>query len=135
MFIGAATALSAIAGFIHLAVAPMHLHEWWGYGAFFVVIGLAQVVYGSGVLARPRPLLLVAGIVGNLAIIAFWAWTRAVGIPLFGPGASEREAVGTIDVISKATEFALIVVLAVLLRSHTATRRAGSLNTHARNSV
>ncbi len=133
--IGSAAALSAVAGFIHLVVAPEHFHEWWGYGTFFLVVGLAQVVYGSGVLARPRPPLLVVGIVGNLAIIAFWAWTRAVGIPLFGPGANEREAVGTIDVISEATEGALIVVLAMLLRSHTAPGRAGSLGKHAHNRV
>jgi hypothetical protein len=36
-----AAALSLLAAAIHLWVAPEHFEEWWGYGAFFVVLAVA----------------------------------------------------------------------------------------------
>jgi hypothetical protein len=41
----AVAVLSLIAGLIHLWVMPEHLEECWGYGAFFLVAAVAQVVY------------------------------------------------------------------------------------------
>ncbi|HEU5433249.1 MAG TPA: hypothetical protein VFU81_16405 [Thermomicrobiales bacterium] len=111
-----AAALSVIAAIIHLIVMPEHFGEWWGYGAFFLLAATAQAVYAV-LLLRGRPSwLLLAGIVGNLAIVALWAWTRTVGIPIFGPHAGEVEEIGAIDVVSKVVEALLIAVLAVLLR-------------------
>ena len=43
-----AAALSLLAATIHLWVAPDHLEEWWGYGAFFVVLATAQGCTPSG---------------------------------------------------------------------------------------
>ena len=39
----AATALSLVAGPVHLWVMPEHFEEWWGYGAFFFVAAAAQL--------------------------------------------------------------------------------------------
>src|SRR5215204_7659977 len=41
----AAAALSLLAALVHLWVVPEHFEEWWGYGAFFVVAGAAQILY------------------------------------------------------------------------------------------
>ena len=111
-----AAALSIIAGYIHLVVMPEHFKEWWGYGIFFLIVAIAQMLYGGALLIRPRHSLLVAGIIGNLALIALWAWTRTIGIPLIGPGAGEREAVASIDLVSKAVELALVLSLVALMR-------------------
>lgn len=118
MLISAAAALSIVAGYIHVVVMPTHFKEWWGYGTFFLTVAIAQVLYGGVLLVRSQHSLLVAGIVGNLALIALWLWTRMIGIPLVGPGAGEREAVESIDLVSKAVEVALVVLLAALVRSH-----------------
>ena len=48
-----AAALSLLAATIHLWVAPDHLEEWWGYGAFFVVLATAPGLYALGLLRCP----------------------------------------------------------------------------------
>jgi hypothetical protein len=122
-----AAALSAIAALIHFIVMPEHFAEWWGYGAFFLVAATAQAVYALLLLRDRSSWLLWAGMVGNLAIVALWAWTRTVGIPFFGPHAGEVEDIGAIDVVSKIVEALLIAVLAVLLSADRSPQReAGS---------
>jgi hypothetical protein len=116
----AAAALSLLAAAIHVWVMPEHFGEWWGYGAFFLVVAVAQALY-AGLLVRrtPEPSLIWAGVLGNLAIIVLWAWTRTIGIPLFGPHAGEVEAIGAIDVASKIVEALLIACLVILLSDAT----------------
>jgi hypothetical protein len=63
----------------------------------------------------PQPWLVRLGIVGNLALIALWAWTRTIGIPFVGPGAGEVEPVSALDVVAKVVEGGLIALLIVLL--------------------
>ena len=115
--------LSVAAGAVHGLVTPAHFEEWWGYGLFFLAATAAQVVYGLallvGVLDRPltageRRRLYALGMAGNLAILALYVVTRTTGIPWFGPEAGEVESVAAIDVVSKAIESALLVVLAGL---------------------
>jgi hypothetical protein len=74
-----AAALSLVAALIHLWAAPEHREEWWGYGAFFLVIGAAQVLYIPLLLRWPNGALLLGGIAGNLAIVALYLLTRTVG--------------------------------------------------------
>jgi hypothetical protein len=110
----AAAALSLVAGLIHLWVAPEHFEEWWGYGAFFLVSASAQALFAALLLSRrPGQLLLLSGIIGNLAVVTLYVATRTAGIPFFGPHAWEVEGVSMID--ATAAELALIVVLVSLL--------------------
>ncbi len=113
----AAAALSLAAALIHIWAMPRHYAEWWGYGAFFLVVALAQVLLSDALLYRPRRSIFVLGIVGNLAVITLYVATRTIGIPLFGPHAGEVEEVGVIDLASVVTEVALVAALALLLRS------------------
>ncbi len=126
-----AAGLSAFASLLHGVVTQEHFSEWWGYGAFFVVAAVAQMGYAIVLIMAPwrgaaavGPLALgvhaerffyLMGVAGNVAIVALYVVTRTIGVPFFGPDAGKLEAVGVIDVISKATELALIVVL---LRMH-----------------
>jgi hypothetical protein len=121
-WLNAAAALSALAGLIHLAVAPNHFEEWIGYGLFFFLAATCQLLFAVGIVVF-KPLTrqaLWAGIMGNAAIIVLWAVTRTVGIPFFGPEAGEVEPIGVLDSISKVAELALIVCLFVLLRANPA---------------
>ena len=120
--------LSLLAAFVHVLAVPEHLAEWWGYGTFFVALALAQAGYALALLRWPRRWIVLVGIAGNLASIGLWAWTRTVGIPLFGPAAGNVESVGVLDVISKLAEGGLVVVLAALLWQLGRRRRTAALN-------
>jgi hypothetical protein len=112
-----AVALSSVAALIHLLVTPEHFGEWWGYGTFMLVAFVAQAIYAAALLVWPGwKLLLLAGVIGNLAIIGMWAVSRTVGIPL-GPETGEVEGIGALDLVCTASEAAL-VVLVVLLALH-----------------
>jgi hypothetical protein len=94
---------------------PEHFQEWWGYGTFFLVAAMTQVVYVPLLLRWPNRSVLVLGIAGNSAIVLLYLFTRVVGVPLFGPEAGEGEAVGIIDVCATASEAAIVVALGVLV--------------------
>jgi hypothetical protein len=113
-----AVALSSAAALIHLLVTPGHFGEWWGYGAFMLAAFVAQAIYAAALLVWPGwKLLLLAGVIGNLAIIGMWAVSRTVGIPL-GPETGEVEGIGVLDLVCTASEATLVVVLVVLLALH-----------------
>ena len=124
-----AVLLSLAAGAIHGVLTPEHWEEWWGYGAFFLALYLAQGLYGVLLLlsawrapgagrGRGR-FLYVVGIVGNLASIAMYAVSRTVGVPFFGPEAGEVEPVTPIGLASKGIEVALVGCLVLLLFQRT----------------
>lgn len=129
-----AAALSASAAVVHGLVAPEHLTEWWGYGAFFIAATVAQGGYAiilalqpwrydatgewiAGHGQRTAQLLYLAGIAGNAAIIALYVVTRTVGIPFFGPDAGKVEELTPLSVVSKIVELVLIYVLIRLVRA------------------
>jgi hypothetical protein len=67
---------------------------------------------------------LIAGITGNLAIVALYLLTRTVGIPWFGPEAGKVEGVSLADVCATTSEIGISVALgAALLREITPDRR------------
>jgi hypothetical protein len=124
-----AVALSSVAALIHLLVTPEHFGEWWGYGAFMLAAFVAQAIFAAALLVWPRwRLLLLAGVIGNLAIIGMWAVSRTVGIPL-GPATGEVEGIEALDLICTASEVMLVVVLVVLLNLY---RRGGVARTQGR---
>ena len=112
--LGTVAVLSLTAALIHLWVTPEHFEEWWGYGAFFLVAAVAQVLYVPLLLRWPNRTVLLLGIAGNSAIVLLYLLTRVVGIPLFGPEAGEVEGVGTIDACATISEAAIVVALGAL---------------------
>jgi hypothetical protein len=123
MILYPAAALSLLAALLHLSVMLEHFEEWWGYGMFFLVAALAQVLFGAALLRRPDPQLFILAVSVNLAIIGLWLATRTVGIPFFGPHAWEVEAVGTIDLTCTLAELVLVVALGALLMKGLSTER------------
>lgn len=118
-----AIVLAGSLGLIHILATPLYVDQWLGYGMVFVGIAVLQVIY-SMVLAvnPPRRTFLWLGIVGNALIIAIWAFTRTVGIPI-GPMAGEVLPVSFLDGFAQALEAVQILHLAVLL--HQFERLAG----------
>jgi hypothetical protein len=118
-----AAILSFAAGGLHLMAGPAHLEEWWAYGLFFFGAAAAQAAYGLVLFTQGiegwggwiavRRRVYVAGVVGNLAIIALWAVSRTVGVPV-GPEANEPEGLGVLDGASKAVEVVLVALLLLL---------------------
>jgi hypothetical protein len=108
-------ALSLLSALIHLWVTPEHFEEWWGYGTFFLVAAVAQLLYVPLLLRWPNRTVLLLGIAGNSAIVLLYLFTRVVGVPLFGPVAGEVEEVGIIDVCATMSEVAIVVALGVLM--------------------
>ena len=115
----AAAVLSMLAGWIHVFFAPEHFEEWVGYGVFFVVASICQMLFALIVVTNmpPRREVLWAGILGNMALIVLWGVTRTLGIPFFGPSAGEVETIGPLDLTAQIAELALIACLFILLRS------------------
>jgi len=111
----AAAGFSLVAAIVHLWATPEHFEEWWGYGAFFLVSAVAQAAYAALLLARPSQRFLIAGIVGNSAIVLLYLVTRTLGIPFFGPEAGVVEGGGALGVIATASEAALVVGLGGML--------------------
>lgn len=110
----AVTGSLAAAG-IHAALVPAHLQERVLFGAFFVVVAVAQLGWAERGLRRPSRGWLLAGAVGNLAVLSLWAVTRTLGLPF---GLLPRpEAVGGWDVACAVAELAVVASCAVGLRA------------------
>jgi hypothetical protein len=100
--------LSAGAAAIHISTADEHGAL---FGAAFIAMALFQAAWAARLVQRPSRSLLVAGIAGQLAIVATWAVAHTVGLP-FGPGAGQAEAIGRKDLI--ATGLELLAVLGAI---------------------
>ena len=112
-------AASLIAAVVHVWVAPEHFAESALYGAFFVATAVAGAVFAAWVIVRPTRALLLAGVVGNAAIVVLWLVTRLVAVPL-GPGAGETEPFGALDVLASGAELVALgaCVAALVGRRH-----------------
>jgi hypothetical protein len=121
-------ALSAAAGTIHLTVASDHFAEYFLYGLFFVVVGIAQVAWAVLVaIAGPAERLLTLSL-GNALVVLLWIASRTTGVPI-GPSAAGPERVGYADVVTTVFEVALVGFAAALLvhRGATSSRRSRAL--------
>lgn len=108
------------AGVLHFAQVQVHADEDPSFGAFFFVVGLAQVV-GGLYLYRPRgPLgvrtvIAAVGIWGSLGTMAIWALSRTLGLP-FGSEPGYPEEVGLADAAAFIFESFTALLLIVWLR-------------------
>ena len=108
----ALTSLGAAA--IHVAVCPGHFAESTFYGVFFVGAAAAQAAWASAILLRPSRRLVALGVAGNLAVVALWAVSRTLGLPV-GPTPGVPEVPGGIDALATAYELFVVVVGAWVL--------------------
>jgi hypothetical protein len=132
--LGGLASLSASAAAIHFAVIFEHFAEYALYGAFFLVISWAQLIWAAVVLWRPSRLWLWLGLAGNALIVVVYVASRTAGLPI-GPDIGHPEPVGGLDVVSVVLELALIAGCAALLWRPSLTvrpvRRFGTIGTAA----
>lgn len=112
---GATAALSLGAGVVHLAVAPDHWLEYRAFGVFFLLAGLVQLAWAWAVWLRPAGPLLRIGVGGNAALLALWAVSRTVGLPI-GPHHWSPEVFGWADGITDALEVGSLAIASWMLR-------------------
>jgi hypothetical protein len=123
----ATIAATAVGGaVIHFSMYSDHYQESAALGLGFAVAGWFQLGLAAAIVVRPSRKVLLAGIVGSLAILAGWALSRTVGLPLSG-AAGEVEDAGTIDLLSVAFEVVTIIVCAASLPRRPAPQRHGRL--------
>jgi hypothetical protein len=104
-----AALLALAAGAVHLAQVGVHIQEGWPIAAFFLVLGVGQVV-GAALLLMPlRQPWLWIGIAGSAAVIGIWVISRTVGVPFVGNG--QPEPVGVADAFASMTEAWTIILL------------------------
>jgi hypothetical protein len=119
---------SAAAAGAHAAVGPPYLAESALFGTFFIVAACAQAGWAMLMLRRASRALVVAGTVGNLAVLALWLTTRVAGLP-FGL-MPEPHPVGAWDLTIAVWEVAVVLGCAAALRDGTPRRIAGWFEWH-----
>jgi hypothetical protein len=115
---------SLVAAAVHLVVMPEHFEESTLYGVFFA----------GWVAWRPAPGLLRAGIAGNATIVALWAYTRAIEVPL-GPGRGSTESVGGLDVLATFAEVTVVLGCMWAMRTFTPSRPVSPANRRHREAA
>jgi hypothetical protein len=106
--------LLAGAGVIHLVMVPSHIDEWMPEGVAFAIAGWLQIAAAAAVVTRPSRILNVAIILVSAGLIAAWAVSRTVGLPL-GPHGGEAETMGFVDLACVGLEAGAIALAALAL--------------------
>jgi plastocyanin len=107
----AAVCFLVSAALIHAIWTALHLREGMLEGGSFLLTALAQGALAFGLLTFPNRRTYLLTIALSLGIVAVWALSRTVGLPI-GLEAGTRQPVGMPDVT--ATLFEVLTVLAVL---------------------
>jgi hypothetical protein len=114
---------SLLAAAVHGLVINEHVDEAALYGAFFIVVTIAQVLYAIAVMVRPSRWLLWLGVAANAGIVVLWIVTRTAGIPL-GPESGEVEPVGLLDILAAVAELGVVLGAIAALRQAAISRTA-----------
>ena len=112
--------------FIHTALIADHMAYWVPFGVAFAVVTCGQAVWAALVYRDPlNPRLLVAGAVGNGAVVVVWAISRTAGLPV-GPQPGVAEPVGVADSFATLDELMAVVLIGFVLAASRGTRIAVS---------
>jgi len=102
-------------GLLHVLACADHFREWWGYGVFFLIVALCQVIGGAALLLTSNRTLFWIGLLGTACVLVIWALSRTVGAPI-GPDGVGPESIGLLDAACTILEVVLVGLLARLLR-------------------
>lgn len=117
-----AGAASVVAGLTHYAATADHLPEWPLAAVLFTLAGAFQIVWPVALRTGSRSRVLIAGVAVNTGLVAGWALSRSVGLPI-GHHAGVPESVGALDAVSVMAELVVIVVaIRALYRSSRSAR-------------
>ncbi len=102
----------ALAGLIHLAVAPMHYAHAPAHGIFFALAGGVEILWALAFWRRPSLRLYHTGLAVAGGLVVLWAVTRALPAP-FGHGPEAIEASGLVCKVSELTGVIALGMLAL----------------------
>jgi hypothetical protein len=110
--------MTILAGIIHLVLVPIHMQHAPAHGLFFLLVGIAQIIWSVLVWRQPSFKLYYIGAVMAGWLIILYGVTRVFPAPFsHGPEGSE-----TIDMICKFCEalgmFSLLILIFQRLRVH-----------------
>ena len=115
--------LSISAGIIHLLLIQEHMKESFMWGVFFLISGIAQLIFGIIIILMGgklspinKSILYYFGIIGNALLVGIFVLVRLITPPFSTEAApiNELEPNGIITII---TEILLVVLLAYLIKS------------------
>jgi hypothetical protein len=123
--------LSMSAGIIHLLLIQEHMEESFIWGIFFLISGIAQIIYSIFIIIVSEKLsplnnkwpLYYFGIAGNALLVGIFVMVRLFTPPFSSEAApiNELEPNGIVTII---TEIFLIVLLAYLIKSSSRSQRS-----------
>jgi uncharacterized membrane protein HdeD (DUF308 family) len=123
--------LSMSAGIIHLLLIQEHMEESFVWGIFFLISGIAQIIYSIFIIKVAEKLsplnnkwpLYYFGIAGNALLVGIFVMVRLFTPPFSSEAApiNELEPNGIVTII---TEIFLIVLLAYLIKSSSRSQRS-----------
>lgn len=108
----AAAAGLAVAGALHLGLAPAHLDEAFAYGAFFAVAAVAQLVLAPVVVVAPCRSVGAAAALGAALLTVVYLGFRLVA----PPGAGEPESIDAVGVTVQLAQLAVVAAGTALAR-------------------
>ena len=127
-----AAALCMIAGVVHGIATAFYMPEWLGYGVFFIVAALGQIMYGVVLLVKPwqydetggfrttgtggARTIYLFGLIMTVAFIVLYFITRTIGVPLLGPMAGQTEPFDPLGVLAQIIHAVLALMLWSLFR-------------------
>jgi hypothetical protein len=135
------SALSIFALPAHAIDISDHLTEWWGYGAFFVVMASFQFFYGVALFLRPwrfdyegqirtggdrsgRPYFFIGAVLTSLVILVYII-SRTTGLPFLSPGAV-REPLTALSLVPPVECLPLLICHILLIQRTALTGPAGA---------
>lgn len=102
----------ALAGVIHLGIAPIHYAHAPAHGIFFAAAGIAEILWALAFWRRPSLRLYHTGLALAGGLVVLWAITRALPAP-FGHGPEMIEARGVVCKLSELIGLLALVLLAL----------------------
>jgi hypothetical protein len=107
-------AVTCVAGLIHIGAAVDHLGEFPLYALVFVALAVVQLTWGAAILRRPSRRVLLFGCAFNAGVIALWAASRTVGVPV-APRPWVPEPVGVADLLATVDELLSVIAVGSVL--------------------
>lgn len=104
---GVAAAALVVAAGTHVAAANEHRAESAAAAVFFALVAVAQFVSAIAVVRGVSPRARNAIVIGNVALVALWAWSRSTGLQ-FGPDAGPPEAIGALDLTAVVAQLVAV---------------------------
>jgi hypothetical protein len=109
-------AVTCVAGLIHIGAAVDHYGEFPLYTLVFAAMAVIQLTWAAAILRGPSRRVLLFGCAFNVGVIALWAASRTVGVPV-APRAWVPEAVGVADLLATVDELLAVISVASVLMS------------------